>query len=129
METDLKSIRLDYRKFCRDLNKDLYSRKSVKEYILDSEIWYSTLYGFYPQKNSIQELKQNEYFNNLKIALKDFTPYRKKQEELRNKAIDFQMDFCNNDYDYLELANIQADFEKQAKKYGLVKEFRENCII
>lgn len=129
MKTDLKNIRLDYRKFCRDLNKDLYSRKSVKDYISDSEIWYGTLYGFYPQKDSIQELKQKEYFNNLKIALKDFTPYRKKQEELRNRAIDFQMDFINNDYDCLEFANIQEDFEKQAKKYGLVKEFKENGVI
>lgn len=66
----------------------------------------------------------------MKADLKrDFTPYRQKQNELRNKAIDFQTDFFNNDYDYLELVNIQSDFEKQAKKYGLLKEFRENCII
>lgn len=55
--------------------------------------------------------------------------YYKNKELLRDEAINFQMDSMNNNYSYLELFNIQAKLGKKQKKYGLVKEFKENCII
>ncbi len=55
--------------------------------------------------------------------------YRKAQERARNKARDWQLDFGNHNYSYSELAKYGNYFERLAKKYGLVKEFRENGII
>ena len=55
--------------------------------------------------------------------------YRKMQQRARNKAIEWQMDFNNHDYSYGELVYWQNYFEKLGKRYGLVKEFRENGII
>lgn len=55
--------------------------------------------------------------------------YRKAQENARNKAVEWQMEFNNHNYSYGELAYYEEYFEKLAKRYGLVIEFRENGII
>lgn len=55
--------------------------------------------------------------------------YQKAKERARNKAKEWQMDFDNHSYSYGELAYYGDYFEKLAKRYGLVKEFRENGII
>ena len=55
--------------------------------------------------------------------------YQKKKENARNEAIRWQSDFENHNYSYGELVAWQAYFEKLAKRYGLVKEFRENAIV
>lgn len=47
----------------------------------------------------------------------------------REKAIEWQLDFNNHNYSYLELAMFSERFEKLAKRYGLTKEFKENDII
>lgn len=57
--------------------------------------------------------------------------YQERQESLRELAIDFQY---NNDGDtdiqlsYSELADASDFFERMGRKYGLLREFRENCI-
>lgn len=57
--------------------------------------------------------------------------YGDRKESLRNLAIDFQY---NNDGDtdwqltYGELGYIGEYFERMGRKYGLLREFRENCI-
>jgi hypothetical protein len=53
--------------------------------------------------------------------------YAEKKEYLRNLAIDFQ---STNDCDlsYGELADIYNFFEVNGKRYGLIREFRENAI-
>ena len=56
------------------------------------------------------------------------TNYQKRKEEVRNEAIDWQLDFCNHNYSYGELSVFQSYFEKMGKRYGLLKEFRENAI-
>ena len=56
------------------------------------------------------------------------TNYQKRKEEVRNEAIDWQLDFCNHNYSYGELSVFQSYFEKMGKRYGLLKEFRENTI-
>lgn len=57
--------------------------------------------------------------------------YRERQESLRNLAIDFQY---NNDGDtdlqlsWGEIALVEEFFDREGRKYGLLREFRENCI-
>ena len=53
--------------------------------------------------------------------------YQKEKEKARNKAINWQTDF--DDYSYDELVYYNSYFERLAKRYGLVKEFKENGII
>lgn len=55
--------------------------------------------------------------------------YEKKKDMARNDAIKWQNDFQNHNYSYEELSHYQNYFEKLAKKYGLVREFKENGII
>ena len=55
--------------------------------------------------------------------------YQKEKEKTRNEAIDWQADFVNHNYSYGELSYSLDYFEKKARRYGLVKEFRENGII
>lgn len=54
--------------------------------------------------------------------------YQKLKEKIRNEAIDWQNDFCNHNYSYSELIAFRSYFEKFGKRYGLLKEFRENGI-
>ena len=55
--------------------------------------------------------------------------YREKKARMREEAVRWQNDFSNHNYSYGELAEKQAYFEKEGKKYGLLKEFKENGII
>lgn len=55
--------------------------------------------------------------------------YQIEKEKARDKAIEWQHDFNNHNYSYLDLARYGEYFRKLAKRYGLVKEFRENGII
>ena len=55
--------------------------------------------------------------------------YQIGKEKARQEAMDWQLDFCNHDYSWGELAFFENYFTKLAKRYGLVKEFKENCII
>lgn len=55
--------------------------------------------------------------------------YAEKKEQVRQEAIDWQNDFCNHNYSYGELAFYSDYFEKMGRRYGLIKEFRENAII
>ena len=57
------------------------------------------------------------------------TNYQKLKDNARNKAIEWQLDFNNHNYSYGELAEFSGYFERLARRYGLVKEFRENGII
>lgn len=55
--------------------------------------------------------------------------YYIRKSALQDFAIDFQNDFANNCYSYADLIDIRNKLEKQAKKYGLLKEFKINGII
>lgn len=55
--------------------------------------------------------------------------YQKRKEAARQEAIDWQADFGNHNYSYGELAFYSDYFEKKAKRYGLLKEFRNEGII
>ena len=55
--------------------------------------------------------------------------YQKGKEKTRNEAIDWQSDFATHNYSYGELAYFSDYFETKARRYGLVREFKENGII
>lgn len=54
--------------------------------------------------------------------------YQISKIKARQKAIDWQADFSNNNYSWGELTEWAAYFEKLGKRYGLLREFRENGI-
>lgn len=54
--------------------------------------------------------------------------YKQQKEKARELAVQWQHDFANNNYSWLELANWGEHFTKLGKRYGLLKEFRENGI-
>ena len=55
--------------------------------------------------------------------------YQERKEAARQLAIEWQHDFENHNYYYSELVEWQFIFTKLGKRYGLLKEFRENGII
>ena len=56
--------------------------------------------------------------------------YQINKEKARNMAIQWQYNLDNGVlYSWGDIANIQATFERMARRYGLLKEFRENGII
>ena len=54
--------------------------------------------------------------------------YQERKAKARQKAIDGQLASSENNYDMQDLANWGNYFEKLGKRYGLLKEFRENGI-
>lgn len=57
------------------------------------------------------------------------TKYQKGKENVRDKAVEWQNGFCDQNYSYGELAYYGEYFSRLAKRYGLVREFKENGII
>lgn len=56
------------------------------------------------------------------------TTYARNKVVARQEAIDWQKDVANHDYSYGELVKFGEHFEKLGRRYGLLKEFRENGI-
>ncbi len=54
--------------------------------------------------------------------------YGKRKAEVREEAIEWQADFGEHDYSYGEIANKQGYFRRLGKRYGLLREFKENAI-
>lgn len=55
--------------------------------------------------------------------------YRERKETARAQAIEWQLEFAEHCYSYSELAHYSDYFKQVGKRYGLLKEFRENAII
>lgn len=55
--------------------------------------------------------------------------YAQKKEAAREEAIDWQIGCSEESYSYEDLIGFQAYFSRKAKRYGLIREFRENGII
>ena len=55
--------------------------------------------------------------------------YEEGKAKARQEAINWQANFEEKNYDYYELLLWENYFYNKAKKYGLVKEFKENSII
>lgn len=54
--------------------------------------------------------------------------YRSVQEILRSFAIEWQYRFGYMRYSWSDIADWQGFFEEMGRRYGLIREFRENCI-
>lgn len=54
--------------------------------------------------------------------------YQEKKEEVRQIAIDWQYEDGEYPYSYEGLAMVGEYFYKLGKRYGLLREFRENGI-
>ena len=54
--------------------------------------------------------------------------YREKQAEVESKAKEWQCIFSQYNWSYYELYMIENWFYENGKRYGLLKEFRENAI-
>lgn len=52
--------------------------------------------------------------------------YAEKKEYVRDLAIEYQM---MPDLSYGEIFDFQCMFEELGRRYGLIREFRENAII
>lgn len=57
------------------------------------------------------------------------TEYAKNKELTRGKAIAYQEKASRENLSYLEIFLAQRRFEKLGKRYGLIREFRENGIL
>ena len=55
--------------------------------------------------------------------------YEKRKADIRQEAIDWQSDFCNHNYSYGELADFSDYFTRLGKRYGLLREFKNEGII
>ena len=55
--------------------------------------------------------------------------YQEKQEEIRQEAIDWQTTIANKTLTESEICEAYWYFYEKAKRYGLVREFKENAII
>ena len=55
--------------------------------------------------------------------------YLEKKENARQQAIDYQLSWAYLNYSYYEITVAQDKFYKLGKKYGLLREFKENGII
>lgn len=54
--------------------------------------------------------------------------YQQMKEKVRNEAIEWQLNFDSHNYSWSELACFEDYFHTMGKRYGLLKEFRENGI-
>lgn len=55
--------------------------------------------------------------------------YKTGKEKAREQAKEWQLNFGNNNYSYYDLMLWGEYFYKIGKRYGLLKEFKENGII
>lgn len=55
--------------------------------------------------------------------------YKENKEKARQQAIEWQQDFEKQGYCWGDLIIYQQYFEDLGKKYGLLKEFKENGIV
>lgn len=55
--------------------------------------------------------------------------YAEKKDYVRNLAINYQIMASESNLSYGEILDFQCMFEELGRRYGLIREFRENAII
>lgn len=55
--------------------------------------------------------------------------YKELKEKARQKAIDTQYEIAEQNLSWWDVAHLSDYFYKLGKRYGLLKEFKENGII
>ena len=61
------------------------------------------------------------------MAKKNYYALRK--ADIREEAIRWSYEFAEHNYSYGELADFSEYFTRMGKRYGLLREFKENAII
>lgn len=85
-------------------------------------------------KYYIYQTTEKEYAVDGKMQIltatgKKLSSREKAKASLRDFAIQWQYDFANYNYSYSDLAMYTDFFNEYGKKYGLIREFRENGIL
>jgi hypothetical protein len=88
---------------------------------------------YYKNKNGWDEWHKDTFSPNCEnIEMLDFKisgkTYKERQASLRDLAIEWQTRFAWYGWSYGELSEMQSYFYENAKRYGLLKEFKENAI-
>lgn len=99
-------------------------------YRLDNEenfnIYYKNRYGYEEwSKDTFSPTCEDITTLDFKITGNN---YAEKKEYLRGLAIDYQLYFAGLSWSYGEISEICDWFYKHGKRYGLLKEFKENGI-
>lgn len=55
--------------------------------------------------------------------------YRRAKARLRDEAIEFQFMVIEENIPWWDAADYSAYFEERGRRFGLLREFRENAII
>lgn len=74
-------------------------------------------------------MSRDKNFNGCFYGRQTPTKYEIKQQQARDKAVEYQLWASEQNLSYGELYEFAEYFRKLAKRYGLIKEFRENGII
>lgn len=61
--------------------------------------------------------------------MKNYNGYELGKERARQYAIDFQLDASRENYSLDYFIEAQSELIKLGKRYGLLKEFKENGIL
>ena len=88
--------------------------------------------GLYFGKEGLQEFYRNTFIPNSQVHLMALSVKGKTYKEKKQAARDLAIEYSNNSYpgfSWSECAIAVDFFEKIGKRYGLLEEFRENCII
>ena len=70
-----------------------------------------------------------DYLLNKIYQMPSKSNYKEQKEYIRNLTIEWQHDFADVNYYYSELAEFYELFMKCGRRYGLLKEFKENGIL
>ena len=55
--------------------------------------------------------------------------YQKRKAAAQQEAIEWQANFASQNYSWEDIANWGEHFTRLGRRYGLLREFRENGII
>lgn len=95
------------------VDSDVAVRMEIEEWVLDED----------------EPIEEIEIVYMYELWAKPISLYQRDKESARQKAIDYQIMSSDWNMSYQELAHWTNYFEKLGKRYGLIKEFKENGII
>ena len=87
------------------------------------------LYMKSPMGSLVSNLKKDNAAARLTAVVKEVTgkTYQERKTSLQELAIEYS-NTCYPDLSYGELATVDSFFETQGRRYGLLREFKENAI-
>lgn len=101
----------------------------IGKYELDNKIYNNIYYGHEGwrewHRDTFSVNSSNHEILDFKISGKT---YQERKASLKDLAKDWQLHFSQFSWSYGELAEITDYFYENGKRYGLLKDFRENAI-